>query len=133
LEPNVIRLKCYSSPCRLIQQHRQTQRAGLALAQAPQKKLLGNATVDYCVHQQNVPAFQAGLVTAWRSGETIQEKHFPAGMPALLDITHCFAHKMRKHRGVNVPYQIRAKHKASVHGYDHIQAPSGTSARNLPA
>src|SRR5208283_4457524 len=81
LEAKVIGLQSHMSPRWLVQQHGQAQRARLALANAPQQKILSDAAFDHGIHQQDVAALEFGAFLAGGHGLAIGEENFAAARP----------------------------------------------------
>src|SRR5579884_331043 len=123
-EPKVIGLERHAAPCRLIQKHRQPDRARLRLAQAAQKKILRYAAIEHRIEHQNVAAFQIG---------TRAENHFPASAAALFHVANFLTHEMTDHRRSDLPNQIRRKNKAAVERYHCVHAAPLVRARDFPS
>src|SRR5215469_5169430 len=105
----------------LVEQNCEAQGAGLALADAAQKKVLRDAAVDYGIDQQNVTAFQTGRLFPGGRRGTAGEKDLAPRPASEFDIADVFADEVERDGNANMANEVGGKNKGSIHSYDNIQ------------
>src|SRR3974390_187014 len=117
----------------LVEQNCEAQGAGLALADAAQKKVLRDAAVEHRIDQQNVTAFQTGLPFPGGRSATAGEKNLAARPTGEFDIADVFADEVERDGNANMANKVGGENKGSIHSYDDIQFSAVTCAGDFAA
>src|SRR5208282_1832435 len=133
LEAKVIGLQVHMASGRLVQQHGQPQRTRLALANAPQQKILRNPAFNHRIHQQDIAALELRAILAGGHGVAIGEKDFAARLATQVNVANILANEVHDHGHVNGANQIGGKDERAVHGHHDVNPAAVAATGNLPA
>src|SRR5262249_40064801 len=85
----------------------------LTFRQAPQQKLLRDATIKNRIHQQNVATLQIGARSA--------EKNLSPRVLTLFHVADQFADEVANERRSNLPHEISGENKSAIHRNHYVE------------